>query len=71
MTEIQRVEFAKTLKRWPPMPWYALNHWSDSDLLALYRFIKSLGPVGTPTPPFVPPDRQPSPPYIQWPAPPK
>jgi hypothetical protein len=33
--------------------------------------IKSLGPVGSAAPQYVPPDRQPTPPFIQWPAPPK
>ncbi len=71
MTEAQWVAFTKALKTRPPMPWFNLNRWSDADLRALYHYIKSLGPVGTPAPQYVPPDKQPNPPFIQWPAPPK
>jgi mono/diheme cytochrome c family protein len=71
MTEAQWVTFAKTLKTRPPMPWFNLNLWSDGDLRALYQYIKSLGPVGSPAPGFMPPDKQPAHPYIAWPSPPK
>jgi mono/diheme cytochrome c family protein len=71
MTETEWVTFSKSLKRRPPMPWFSLNRWSDQDLRALYQFIKSLGPAGAPAPAFMPPDTQPSQPFIQWPLPPK
>ena len=70
LTEAQWVAFAKALKTRPPMPWFSVNRWSDQDLRALYQYIKSLGPVGAAPPQYVPPDRQPKPPFIQWPAPP-
>jgi hypothetical protein len=53
------------------MPWFNLNRWSDPDLRALYHYIRSLGPVGPAAPQYVPPDKQPNPPYVKWPAPPK
>jgi len=53
------------------MPWFNLNRWTDQDLRALYQYIKTLGPVGKSAPAFVPPDKQPPPPLIKWPAPPK
>lgn len=71
MTEAQWVSFAKALRTRPPMPWFNLNRWTDPDLRALYQYVRSLGPVGDPAPPFVPPDKQAPPPYIQWPAPPR
>lgn len=71
MTETQWVTFAKALRTRPPMPWFNLNLWSEGDLRALYQYIKSLGPVGSAAPRFLPPDKQPSQPYIEWPAPPK
>ena len=71
MTESQWVTYAKALKTRPPMPWFNLNQWTDSDLRALYHYIRQLGPVGEAAPPYLPPDKTPKPPYIQWPAPPK
>jgi len=71
LTEAQWVSFAKNLKTRPPMPWFNLNHWSASDLRAFYQYVKSLGPVGQPAQAYLPPDRAPKPPFIQWPAPPK
>lgn len=71
LTEEQWVKYAKALKTRPPMPWFNLNQWTEADLRALYQYIRQLGPVGQPAPAYVPPDQQPKPPYIQWPAPPK
>jgi mono/diheme cytochrome c family protein len=71
MTEADWVKYAKTLRTRPPMPWFNVNAMSEGDLRAMYRFIGSLGPVGSPAQAYVPPDKQPNPPYIQWPAPPK
>jgi len=55
----------------PPMPWFSLRAMTDADLRAVYRYIRSLGPAGTEAPAFLPPDREPKPPYVQFPAPPK
>ena len=71
LTEKQWIERAKHLKTRPPMPWFALNAMAVGDLRALYRYVMSLGSAGGPAPEFVPPDREPSPPYVQFPAPPK
>jgi mono/diheme cytochrome c family protein len=70
MTEDEWVKDAKTLKRRPPMPWFNLNHMSDDDLRALYHFVKYLGDPGKPAPAYVPPDREPSMPYVSFPSPP-
>ena len=56
--------YAKTLKTYPPMPWYNVRKMTDSDLRSLYRYIRSLGDPGDGTPPFVPPGNRVSTPYI-------
>ena len=71
MTEAQWVRHAKELKTRPPMPWFSLNQWTDADLRAFYKYVRSLGPPGDPAPAFVPPETKPTPPFIQWPEPPK
>jgi hypothetical protein len=54
MNEAQWVKFAR-LPRLPPMPWYSLRDMSDTDLVALYQFIRSLGPQGEKMPAAVAP----------------
>jgi mono/diheme cytochrome c family protein len=71
MSEVQWVQYARTTELRPPMPWFALRDMSDADLRALYRFIVYLGPGGVPAPAYVPPDQEPNPPYVTFPAPPK
>jgi mono/diheme cytochrome c family protein len=39
----------------PPMPWFALRDMTDADLIAIYRFIRELGPAGKPAPVAVAP----------------
>lgn len=70
MSEDAWVKYAKALKTRPPMPWFNLNHWTDSDLRAFYRYVRQLGAVGEPSPSPLPPEKEPKPPFIQWPAPP-
>ena len=70
MTEAEWVKYAKALKTRPPMPWFNLNHWSDADLRAFYQYVKQLGPAGESTANYVPPDKEPPMPYVQWPMPP-
>jgi hypothetical protein len=42
---------------------------TDADLRAMYQYIKSLtGGNGTAAPAFLPPDKAPPQPYIQWPG---
>jgi len=71
LTEKEWVAEARHLQTRPPMPWFALNVMTDGDLRAIYRYVRSLGPAGEPAPEYVPPDREPKPPYITFPAPPK
>jgi len=71
LTEPQWVRYAKDLKTRPPMPWFNLSQWTEHDLRAFYRYVRSLGPPGDPAPAFVPPGAPAPQPSVQWPAPPK
>ena len=68
MTEDQWIKYAKGLMTRPPMPWFNVRAMTDADLRALYAYVKSLGVSGSPAPAFLPPDKQPKPPFIQWPG---
>ena len=50
-----------------PMPWWSLRDMNDEDLKAMYRYIRSLRPLGKPAPGFLPPDKTPPRPYQQLP----
>ena len=73
MTEDHWVKYAKGLKARPPMPWFNLNQWTDSDLRAFYQYVRQLGPAGDPVREALLPTGEPPRPYIRWPdaAPPK
>ena len=63
-TEDQFVEFARTFKARPPMPFYNVHAMDESDLRSLYQYIKSLGEPGDPMPDAVPPGGTPKTPYV-------
>lgn len=69
LSEAQWVEYAQHLMTRPPMPWFSVQAINKADLQAIYHFVKSLGPASQPAPAFLPPDKAPKPPYIQWPMP--
>ena len=71
LTEAQWLKTAKTLQTRPPMPWFTVQEMSTADLRAIYAFIRHLGPGGEPAPAYVPPDKEPPPPFVTFPAPPK
>ena len=72
MSEDQWVKYAKGLKTRPPMPWFNLNQWTDSDLRALYQYVRQIGPAGDPVRDAIPPGQEPPQPYLRWPdGPPK
>ncbi|CAN91412.1 cytochrome C [Sorangium cellulosum So ce56] len=48
----------------PPMPWLNYVTLHERDLVAMYRFIRSLGEKGVPAPRAVPPEEEPATPYI-------
>lgn len=68
MTEDAWLKYAKTLMTRPPMPWFNIRAMTDADQRAVYQYIKSLGGGGTAAPAFVPPDKAPKMPYVQWPG---
>ena len=70
MTETQWLKRARSQLR-PPMPWFNVREMTDKDVRAIYRYLKSVGPAGTAAPDYVPPDKEPKPPFVQFPAPPK
>jgi mono/diheme cytochrome c family protein len=65
MTEQQWLAKARSAMR-PPMPWFNLREMSDDDLLALYAFVRSLKPVGTPAPAYAPPGQAVNTPYFDF-----
>jgi mono/diheme cytochrome c family protein len=71
LTEDQWVKKAKSLTARPPMPWFNVRDMTTTDLRALYRYIRHQGRAGKPAPAYVPPDKTPPQPYVQFPAPPK
>lgn len=70
LSEDQWIKEAKTLKRRPPMPWFALNQMKEEDLRAIYHFVKSLGAAGKQAPAYLPPGKVPPMPYAKFPSPP-
>lgn len=69
LTEEQWLVFARMPRR-PMMPWWALRDMTDEDVVAIYRYVKHLGPAGKPAPAALPPGQDPPEPVIRAPAPP-
>lgn len=67
ISEDDWVEIARELETRPPMPWFGVRGMTDQDLRAMYRFIRHLGEDGAPEPAYVPPDKEPNPPYVLFP----
>jgi mono/diheme cytochrome c family protein len=67
LTEDQWVKKAKTLSARPPMPWFNVRDMSTSDLRAMHRYIRHLGPAGKAAPGYLPPDKTPPQPYVAFP----
>ena len=65
-TEDQWVKFARSKQSRPPMPWYVLSDMHESDLRAIYAFVRGLGPAGNPAPAYVPPGSEPNTAYISF-----
>jgi mono/diheme cytochrome c family protein len=66
MSERQWLAMARAFRSRPPMPWFALRDMTDDDLRAIYQFVRSLGVRGEPAPAYIPPDRVPPMPYIEF-----
>ena len=70
MTEEQWVIRAASPQLRPPMPWFNVRDMTPRDVKAIYAYLRYLGPAGQPAPAYVPPDKTPSGPFVQFPAPP-
>ncbi|WP_420464915.1 cytochrome C [Panacagrimonas sp.] len=51
----QWLDYARSLRTAPPMPWFNLAAMSDHDLLSILTFVQWLGPKGEPAPPALAP----------------
>jgi hypothetical protein len=71
LTEAEWLKQGRSLSTRPPMPWFNVRAMSASDLRAMYRYVRSLGPAGKPAPAYLPPDKTPPEPVVRFPAPPK
>ncbi|HEY5608742.1 MAG TPA: cytochrome C [Alphaproteobacteria bacterium] len=70
LTEDQWVALATSKALRPPMPWFNVRDMTGRDVRAIYRYLKWMGPAGQPAPAYVPPDKTPRGPFVQFPAPP-
>jgi mono/diheme cytochrome c family protein len=70
LNEDQWVKRATSKDLRPPMPWFNVRDMNERDVRAIYRYLRWLGPAGQPAPAYVPPDKTPSGPFVQFPAPP-
>lgn len=64
MSEADFVTMLHTRKDRPPMPWMNVNRMHDADARAVYRFLRALGPAGSPAPTGVPPGQEPKTAFI-------
>ena len=69
LNESQWMARARSQMR-PPMPWFNLRDMSDSDLRAIYAYLRYLGPSGIAAPAYLSPDKTPTLPFVQFPSPP-
>lgn len=65
MTSAQWVARVRQPMR-PPMPWFNLRDMTDADLIAMYDFIRALGPAGEPAPAPAPPGKRVATPYFEF-----
>lgn len=67
LTEDQWLRIARQPAR-PPMPWFALRDMTDSDLSALYQYMRALGPGGTQAPEYVEAGKPVKTPVVRFPG---
>ena len=65
ITEAQWLARARQPMR-PPMPWFNLRDMVDEDLVAIYRYVRALGPAGEPAPQAVAPGVAATTPYFDF-----
>ena len=64
LTEDQWVALLQVRTALPPMPWMNISQMAESDLRAMYQYIVSLGAGGEVMPAALPPDVEPTTPYL-------
>lgn len=68
MDEDTWVDFARSMRPRPPMPWFNVAAMTETDLRAIYRYVRYLGPAGDPAPDFLPPGKVAEGPVLQFPV---
>jgi len=68
MSEAQWVHTAHTVVARAPMPSFTLHEMTARDLEDIYRFVRHLGATGKTAPDYLPPEREPPPPYVLYPG---
>ncbi|MEJ2725453.1 MAG: hypothetical protein P8175_12565 [Deltaproteobacteria bacterium] len=66
LSEDAWIEFSRSTKSRPAMPWWVLHEMKEQDLRAISLFIKNLGPKGVNAPAYLPPNQKPKPPYFDF-----
>lgn len=69
MAEEEWLILARQMHEDSPMTWVMLPKTAEQDLQAVYRFVKYLGPKGTPALPRLPAGVTPTTPYMEYPDP--
>ena len=69
MTEDEWLALAKQMRDDSPMAWVMLSTTVDQDLRAIYKFVKNLGPKGTPALSRLPAGVMPTTQYVEYPDP--
>lgn len=65
LDEAEWLAYTANLHTRPIMPDFVLRQMREHDRRAIHRFVRSLGPTGTPARPALPPGEAPPPPYFQ------
>jgi mono/diheme cytochrome c family protein len=65
LDEAQWLAYTANLHTRPIMPDFMLRQMREHDRRAIHRFVRSLGPAGTPAPAALPPDQPPPAPYFE------
>ena len=55
------------VQRRPPMHNFSLNVMTNSDVRAMYQYLRHLGPAGAPAPSALPQGKEAPKPYVQFP----
>lgn len=69
MSEEEWLALARRMRQSSPMSWVSLPKVTEQDLRSVYRFVKYLGPKGTPAPARLPAGVIPTTDYLEFPEP--